>query len=174
MRTFILQFTFFTLILIASIYLFQPLNIHADAGSTVSSGNYDPTTSNGNTSNQTLVRPCTGNVQGDGNKSVATCDWQDVLAQISRIVKFILWIGTFYIIGLTIYAGFLLITSSGDSAKLTKAKSLFWDVIVGFLVIIGAYFIVVFTLDAFKVKQDYRIVGPNGGSSGNLDINTGV
>lgn len=49
---------------------------------------------------------------------------------------------------LMIYAGFLWMTAAGNDERVTKAKNIFSTSIIGLLVIVGAYYILDFVLDA--------------------------
>lgn len=109
-----------------------------------------------------LVHRCTGGplITNVGGRWVCECTFSDVLAQIYLIVTFILWLATFYAIGVVAYAGFLYMTSQGNDSKVSHAKELFLNIVIGMIWIVLAYFIVTFILDALGVVKEYRGVGP--------------
>lgn len=114
-----------------------------------------------NDSNFQLVHRCTGNLlntnyQVTNKKPVCECTFQDVIAQIQLIIKFVLWIASFYAIGVLVYAGFLYMSSQGNPSKVSKAKGLFINIVVGISIIVLAYFVVMFILDSLNVLEGYR------------------
>lgn len=88
-------------------------------------------------SNGGLV-PCftPGNKQGD-------CNWNTLMTLINNIVNFVLFRMAIPIAAIMFaYAGILLLTSGGDSAKKTKAKELFTGVAIGLIIAAAAWLIV--------------------------------
>lgn len=49
---------------------------------------------------------------------------------------------------LTVYAGVLYMTAAGDSNKVTKAKNILVTTLIGMIIIVGAYAITVYVVDA--------------------------
>lgn len=72
---------------------------------------------------------------------------------ISVIVDVVIQVGTIVVIMAIIYSGFLFVTAQGNDAKLEKAKSTFFWVIIGAIVLLGANQlagVVETTVDQFK------------------------
>lgn len=60
---------------------------------------------------------------------------------VANIIKYILsFLGVIFII-LIIYAGFLWMTASGDSEKITKAKDILISAVIGIIIVLSAYII---------------------------------
>ncbi len=63
---------------------------------------------------------------------------------VANIIQYALsFLGVIFII-LIIYAGFLWMTASGDSDKITKAKGILINAIIGVIIVLGAYVITAF------------------------------
>ncbi len=123
----------------------------------------DGTKEDPNSASFQLIHVCTGGqtLSAPGHRPVVCeCNFNDLIAQINLIVKFALYLATFIGTLILIYAGFSYITSGGNPAKAEKAKGMFLNLVIGMIFIICAYFIVVFILDSFKLKDQYRLVGP--------------
>jgi len=71
------------------------------------------------------------------------------LAEIigSIIGAFLALVGVIFL-GIMIYAGYLWMTANGNEDKVSKAKDMIRDSIIGIIIIIGAYAIVYFVLAA--------------------------
>lgn len=72
------------------------------------------------------------------------CGWADLMKLIDNLIHFILYGLAVPIAAIMMaYAGFLLITAGGDNAGArTKAKSIFWNTVLGLAIAIGAFLIV--------------------------------
>ena len=67
---------------------------------------------------------------------------------IGNIIKVLLGILGIILVILIVYAGFLWMTASGDSDKVTKAKDIIRMAIIGLIIILAAYSITIFVTDA--------------------------
>lgn len=75
------------------------------------------------------------------------CNFNSVMALVNNIIKFIL-------VGLALpiaaimfaYAGFLLLTSAGDTSARTKAKEIFLNAAIGLIIAFCAYLIIMLLL----------------------------
>lgn len=101
-----------------------------------------------------LTVDCTGS--GAGN--TGECGFQDFVAQINRIITFLFYFAVIVGTLALIYAGFLLLTSGGNSSKAEEAKKVFYKVVVGFIWILVAFLIVQFIVRVFELKPDYTIL----------------
>jgi len=93
-----------------------------------------PTTSSkGGGGGSHLVPSCPGGV----------CGFNELMIMINRIINFILLdIATPIAAIVFVYAGILLIFSGGDSGKITKAKAMIKNLIIGFVIVLAAWLIV--------------------------------
>jgi hypothetical protein len=90
-----------------------------------------------------------------------TCDFSALLLVANNIIKFLIIIGTSIFSVVFMYAGFLYLTAVGDTGKISKAHGLFWNAIIGFVIMLAAWLLVDFILTAL-VKSDlskYKILG---------------
>lgn len=67
-------------------------------------------------------------------------------AYISRIITIILSILGVIFLGLTIYGGIVWMTAQGNEEKVTKAKELITEAVIGLIIVIAAYAIAYFVL----------------------------
>ena len=71
---------------------------------------------------------------------------QDVRISVARVIKFILgFLGLIFVI-LTLYAGFMWMTSAGNDDKVSKAKQILWGAVIGVAIVLGAYAITDFVI----------------------------
>ncbi len=77
-----------------------------------------------------------------GNAGQDPCTVNDLNKLIQDILNLVFMFASFIVAAMFMYAGFLLITSVGDTGKIQKAKEIFRRVIVGFLIMMLAYLIV--------------------------------
>ena len=67
-------------------------------------------------------------------------------AYVSRIIAIILSILGVIFLGLTIYGGIVWMTAQGNQEKVSKAKELITEAIIGLIIVIAAYAITYFVL----------------------------
>ncbi len=89
-----------------------------------------------------LVPPCNTEVDATGSFK-NPCGINNLLELINNVINFLL----FYISAplaaiLFAYSGFLLLTGGGESGKRSQAKSIFINVIIGFVVAMAAWLII--------------------------------
>ncbi len=70
------------------------------------------------------------------------CDYKQLVATVSRLIQFALYILIPIVLGMIIYIGFKYLTSGGDSAKLADAKRMITPLLIGMLLIFSAWLIV--------------------------------
>lgn len=87
--------------------------------------------------------------QGDGLVPCTDdCDFNKFLELINKVLHYV-------VIGLAVpimaimfcYAGFLMLTSGGEASQKTKAKKIFTNVAIGFIIAAAAFIIVKFILN---------------------------
>jgi hypothetical protein len=71
-----------------------------------------------------------------------TCDVDDINTLIMDILKLVFIFAGFIVAIMFMYAGFLLITSAGDTSKIQKARDIFRRVVIGFLIMFLSYILV--------------------------------
>ncbi len=92
---------------------------------------------------------------GSGEKS---CTWSDLINLINRIIDLLLY-ATIVIATITlVYAGFLMLTSGGNSGKVEQAKGMIGKVVLGFVFTFGAWLIVHFILTTLGVNPNYSML----------------
>jgi len=71
---------------------------------------------------------------------------QDVRVTVVRIIRFFLGLLGLIFLVLTLFAGFLWMTSAGNDEKVTKAKQILMASIIGVAIILGSYAITEFVI----------------------------
>lgn len=93
--------------------------------------------------------PCTEN-----------CGFSDVFKLINNVIHFILFDMAIPIAAIMFaYAGFLLITSGGETSKRTKAKKIFTNVAIGLIIAVAAFLIIKTILSIVGYKSDWNWFG---------------
>ena len=67
---------------------------------------------------------------------------------IGNVIQVLLSVLGIIFVVLVVYAGFLYLTDSGDSTKVKKAKTLLTQSVIGLVIIVAAYAISAFVIDA--------------------------
>jgi len=77
------------------------------------------------------------------NQAVCPASWGMLIDVINNIISFVITISIVFIAPIVIaYAGFLLVTGTGNPGAVTKAKGLITQVVVGIVVMLAAWLIV--------------------------------
>lgn len=88
----------------------------------------------------------TQKVAGNGGYAVAGVTDTSLSASIGQVIKVALsLVGTIFF-ALTVYAGFLWMTASGNEEKVTKATEILKRAIIGLIIVLAAYSITSFVL----------------------------
>ena len=87
------------------------------------------------------------------------CDsWADLINSIEALIKFTFRLA---VVAATIsiaYAGFLFLTSQGDSGKIKQAKDIFGKVVWGFIIMLTAYLLVKLILDTLVSNKAFNLL----------------
>lgn len=76
-------------------------------------------------------------------KDSKTCNWTTLLDTVFEVTKFVLYSLVLPIAAIMFaYAGFLLVTSGGNTSAKETAKSIFYNTVLGLLFALGAWLIV--------------------------------
>lgn len=124
----------------------NPTNLQSDTAGEVGSNN--PTNSKFQlVSCQGIDDPRTPNIVEK------ECDYQQLIATVSRLIQFALYILIPIVLGMIIYIGFKFLTSNGDSGKLADAKRMITPLLIGIFLIFSAWLIVYTFLDKLLVSD---------------------
>lgn len=89
-----------------------------------------------------------------------SCGFNELMTLVNNVVKFILFDMVVPIAAIMFaYAGILLIFSGGDTGKRSKAKSIFINVAIGFIIAVAAWLIVEFVLNLLGYNQAFDWFG---------------
>ena len=70
------------------------------------------------------------------------CDYNQIIATISRIIRFVLYLLIPIVLGMILWIGWTYVTANGDPKKLADAKSMVTPLLKGIFFIFAAYLIV--------------------------------
>jgi type IV secretory pathway VirB2 component (pilin) len=88
------------------------------------------------------------------------CSWIHIEPFVQGILKNLLLIGMFVAVCMVSYVGFILLKGFGDPSARSKAKHILMSVVVGLIILFGAYFIVDLVLD--QILPANSIIRQNG------------
>jgi hypothetical protein len=102
---------------------------------------------------------CDGVVVKDGSEPGRTkaCDFVALINTVKSIINWAFMISIPIIIGLIAYAGFLYMT--GVEANISKSRGILWNAVVGFVIMLVAWFIVTFVLNQLLSREFKNVVG---------------
>lgn len=92
---------------------------------------------------------------------------QDIRVTIAKIIRIILGFLGIIAIGLTMYAGFLWMTSGGNEEKIAQAKLILRNGLIGLVIILSSFAIVTFILGKLMDATGGSGSGGNGGGNNN-------
>jgi lysylphosphatidylglycerol synthetase-like protein (DUF2156 family) len=75
---------------------------------------------------------------------------------IGNLIRVLLSATGLVFLVLTVYAGILYMTAAGDEGKVTKAKKMLTTAVVGLIIIVGAYAITAYVIDALATASTPR------------------
>ncbi len=81
-----------------------------------------------------------------GNVGQPDCDFKMLLQLGNNLIKFCIILGTSVFTIMFMYAGFEYLTAMGDTGKISKAHTYFWNAIIGFVIMLSAWLLVTFIL----------------------------
>lgn len=84
------------------------------------------------------------------------CGWKELAPFVNGVLKNLLVIGLIVAALMTSYAGFVLLQGRGDAGARSKARSIFMNVVIGLIILYGAYFIVDLILTKLLIQKDFR------------------
>ncbi|MBX4210519.1 pilin [Candidatus Parcubacteria bacterium] len=98
------------------------------------------------TPGQSLI-PC-------GFGSPDECNFYSFIQLINNVITFLIYLSIPIAAISFAYAGILYLTSAGNTAQMSKAKGIFGTVLVGFLIVLGAW-LIVYTISTALLKDEY-------------------
>jgi len=82
-------------------------------------------------------------VNGSKTGLGTACDFNALMGLVNKIIDFLLFIIATPLAALAIaYAGWLMISSGGSSEKVTKAKNIMFNLVIGYIIALAAWLIV--------------------------------
>lgn len=84
---------------------------------------------------------------------VTQCNFCTFMDLVGNLIRFFFVLLTIVAILMIMYAGFLLVTSAGDVGAMTRAKSMFTNVVIGFIIVLSAWLIVDTVMKALITDQ---------------------
>ena len=78
----------------------------------------------------------------DKGKFTNPCGFDQLVALGNSIISFLIKIGASLGAVSFAYAGWLYVTSGGDSGAVSKAKDIFWKVVLGFIFMLSAWLLI--------------------------------
>ncbi len=118
-----------------------------------SSGQLDKPKGPGTSADQPLVQ-C-GGISKNGSPQ-PDCDVGDLNKLFQSVVNLVFIFAGFIVASMFMYAGFLMITSTGNASQVQKAKDIFRRVVIGFLIMFMSYILISNLLINIKA-QDFFI-----------------
>jgi len=91
-----------------------------------------------------LIPKCnTGDIDEDTGDYENSCGLNYLMQMVNKIINYVLIIlATPLFVLIIVYVGFLFLTSGGDSGKVTKAKTIIKNAIIGYIIALAAWLIV--------------------------------
>lgn len=90
---------------------------------------------------------------------VETCDYASLIKLFKVLFQDLVVLSTFICILAFIFAGFKLLTSAGNSSKLTEVRKMMTSILIGYVCILGAWVFVYTITSALLSSQDYSLLG---------------
>lgn len=87
------------------------------------------------------------------------CQLCNLVTLFNRLISFFIYLGTVAAVFLMAYVGFKYITAGGDSGATSQAKEIFWNVVIGFVIMLCAYLFIDTVLKSILEPEAVRF-GP--------------
>jgi K+-transporting ATPase A subunit len=84
------------------------------------------------------------------------CGWKELGPIVNELLSNMVLLGFFIAVLMIFYAGYILVTKQGSADARTQVKKIFMGVVIGMILLVGAYYIVEFVLDTLGVGQEFR------------------
>ena len=100
-----------------------------------------------------LVPECTGSGGVDG-----ACGYNDLIKLGQNFLTWAIYLAMLAAVVAIVWAGFLYLSSGGDTGKIKKAHDIMWKVITGIVVTLAAWLIVQSVLKWLGVASDWTLL----------------
>ncbi len=87
------------------------------------------------------------------------CGWTELVTFFGQAIGFAIWITTILVVGILIYTGFKIMTS-GSPEQLSKAKSAFGKILIGYFWMLCGWLVVKYILSTLGVSEDIQYLAP--------------
>lgn len=94
-----------------------------------------------------------------GQDKLPKCDFNAALMLLNNLIDFGLLLVPFLAAIALMFAGFMYLTSAGDTGKVGKAHEIFTDTIIGIVVALAAWLIIKTILDGLGVPAAFNLLG---------------
>jgi len=84
------------------------------------------------------------------------CGWAELGPIVDQLLKNVILLGVFIATIMIFYAGYTLVQGQGSPESRSQAKKMFIGIVIGMILLVGAYYIVEFVLDTLNVSAEYR------------------
>lgn len=84
------------------------------------------------------------------------CGWAELGPIINELLKNVMLLGVFIATIMIFYAGYVLVSKQGSAEARTQVRKIFIGIVIGMILLVGAYYIVEFILDTLNVSDEYR------------------
>jgi hypothetical protein len=95
-----------------------------------------------------LVPTCGGNFGED-------CSFCNLLGLAQRLINFFIYLSVVVATLLFTYAGILYMTSAPNPGNIERAHKIFWNVLIGLIVVLGAWLIVDTVMKVFYSESEF-------------------
>jgi hypothetical protein len=89
------------------------------------------------------------------------CNFSSLITLANTIIEVLIILGTTVFSIMFMYAGFLYLTANGNTGQISKAHGLFWNTIIGFVIMLLAWALIDFILMVLVKGQNpdqYRLL----------------
>lgn len=87
------------------------------------------------------------------------CGWNEIEPLANGILKNLIIIGMFVAVCMISYTGWILFKGRGDPGARSKARAKLINIVIGFIILLSAYFIVDLILTKLGVDPSFRQIG---------------
>ncbi len=94
---------------------------------------------------------------GEGGKSLPVCSFESLITLLNVLIHDLVVLSTLLAGCVFAYAGFILLTSGGDTGALKRAKDIFIKVLKGYLWILAAW-VIVYTITNTLLGPGYTLL----------------
>ncbi|MEK7227441.1 MAG: hypothetical protein AAB641_00940 [Patescibacteria group bacterium] len=86
------------------------------------------------------------------------CTFEKLVELVEVIITDLVYLSTFLAVAAFAYAGYILLTSGGNTSARDRAKSIFLKVLIGYVWILAAW-LVVYTITSVLLNPGYSLLG---------------